>query len=787
MIRNLTLTLVLFQFTASAQQLSLQDVLQKVENYYRSNPVEKVFIHHPKKRYAKGETLWYKAYLVDGMTNQPNQSSRIVYTELIHQETNEIYRTKSRVSKGFADGYFEISDTLRSGSYLLRAYTLYMRNFGEDYFFYDQVQITDTHAANVPMEPRFQNTDKVNFFPEGGKFVAGIPNKVGIEVLDENGVGGSVSGVVKDQQGTVVAELQTNDMGIGSVFFSPLANASYTFETGSKQFDFPSVNRNGVNLLTYQNASDQLVINVQANREFLRSNNSQHYLIIQSGNFEVLTVEPDLRRRGFVATIPRSDLPTGLLNIALISDNGAVAAERLYYVPEPTLRYKVSLSETSYQRREKAIVELNIKDATGAPVEGNFSISVSDQRQTTSGYQGVNNYLNLFSDIEGYVTNKEQYTDLQDEEVLKNLDNLLLSKKWQKLNWNNILTGNIPHQKYANEKFLWLRGKAFEKESQQPLIDKRVAVILVENELLAEYGTNDDGEFYIPFPDFTGSDIAFLSFEGWDKNTMDYTLEVPAGINNNTTGQFPIIDMKRDMDSPGLQSILTSFNFYEEKPIDADENADGDAGKYSHIDDQLINLDDYVRLSDILEILKEIVPGVSLKNPNRKDVEARIFSTELGGNFEGPPLYMLDGIPTYDTDLVFSLDPSSIASIGVIRSFEAIEKYGSIAQNGIIEINSNDGNLSNSTTATIVPYQGFVEPKDFGFPDYNELGRRSTRIPDLRHIMYWNPNATTDAQGNATLEFFTGDLIADFEVIVHGFGNDLAGTGQAILKVGATN
>jgi len=185
--------------------------------------------------------------------------------------------------------------------------------------------------------------------------------------------------------------------------------------------------------------------------------------------------------------------------------------------------------------------------------------------------------------------------------------------------------------------------------------------------------------------------------------------------------------------------------------------------------------------------LKEIVPNVSLKNANRKNVEARVYSNELGGNFEGAPLFIVDGIPTYDTEMIFSLDPSTIESFGVIRSFQAIEKYGTVAQNGIIEIKSRTGNLASNLSATIVKYQGFLEETLFESPDYS-LVSTSSRIPDLRHTLYWNPEVVTDANGKATVEFYTGDVVTDYEITVEG-ANVVEGAGSvsATLRMVVNN
>jgi uncharacterized protein YfaS (alpha-2-macroglobulin family) len=41
-------------------------------------------------------------------------------------------------------------------------------------------------------------------------------------------------------------------------------------------------------------------------------------------------------------------------------------------------------------------------------------------------------------------------------------------------------------------------------------------------------------------------------------------------------------------------------------------------------------------------------------------------------------------------------------------------------------------------------------------------------MPDVRSVVYWVPNIDTDAEGNAQVEFYNGDLIGEKLIIVEG-------------------
>ncbi len=59
-----------------------------------SYPVEKIYIHFDRPSYFLGDDLWFKVYVVDGITNSLTAESKIVYVELI-DPFNKI--VKSRV------------------------------------------------------------------------------------------------------------------------------------------------------------------------------------------------------------------------------------------------------------------------------------------------------------------------------------------------------------------------------------------------------------------------------------------------------------------------------------------------------------------------------------------------------------------------------------------------------------------------------------------------------------------------------------------------------------------
>ena len=50
--------------------------------YYSQGTHEKVYVHTDREVYSAGDTLWFKAYVTEGLTDLPLSDSRFVYVEL---------------------------------------------------------------------------------------------------------------------------------------------------------------------------------------------------------------------------------------------------------------------------------------------------------------------------------------------------------------------------------------------------------------------------------------------------------------------------------------------------------------------------------------------------------------------------------------------------------------------------------------------------------------------------------------------------------------------------------
>src|SRR5690606_40816616 len=90
------LSLLLVANGLHAQQkpaIPINNVVEKVQQYFGGYPVEKVHLHFDKPYYAVGDTLWFKTYLHRNLYEY--SPSKIVYVEMLTSKDSLIQTQKS--------------------------------------------------------------------------------------------------------------------------------------------------------------------------------------------------------------------------------------------------------------------------------------------------------------------------------------------------------------------------------------------------------------------------------------------------------------------------------------------------------------------------------------------------------------------------------------------------------------------------------------------------------------------------------------------------------------------
>ena len=126
------LFVVALSFTrAQSINSSFVDILQNIKSFSSRYPQEKVYLHMDNRCYYIGDTIWFKAYVMNASTLHPTQTSGVLYVELLNESGIEMEHLKLRLVNGMCYGNFTLKGKYRTGYYEIRAYTRNMLNWGD--------------------------------------------------------------------------------------------------------------------------------------------------------------------------------------------------------------------------------------------------------------------------------------------------------------------------------------------------------------------------------------------------------------------------------------------------------------------------------------------------------------------------------------------------------------------------------------------------------------------------------------------------------------------------------
>lgn len=152
-----TLALILLSvILISAVKYDFTNKLQQALSAYRLLcPEEKTYVQTDKTYYKPSETIWYKGFLVNGTDNKPSETSDVVYIELISPWGKVIKTNEQNALEGTYSGSFTIDETAPGGLYTIRAYTHWMKNRGEEFYFTKELTVQKVITPRILLKLDF--------------------------------------------------------------------------------------------------------------------------------------------------------------------------------------------------------------------------------------------------------------------------------------------------------------------------------------------------------------------------------------------------------------------------------------------------------------------------------------------------------------------------------------------------------------------------------------------------------------------------------------------------------
>lgn len=799
----------------------IQHLLEKMKV---NTPIqEKIYLQLDKPYYGQGESIWFKAYIVDASFHQSLNASKAMWVDLVGPDGEVVLQQLLPVQgEGFGFGELKWRKEWQAGTYQLRAYTDRMKAFDPAFFYTQEVVLLGETA--IVADTEIASDFDFQFFPEGGDLVNGLSSQLAFYAMDEEGKGILVEGKILDDQGKSIRKINTLEDGRNSIIFQPIAGRTYQAEIRygdqTKRFALPAALTEGYVMSVRNRKNKNLSVRILSSPA---KEDTEVYLIGQVRGRIYYKSKGVLSNRLLNFEIPRQLFPSGILHLSLMDQDGRIYSERLCFMEqEDALQVSIKAQKHDYGPRDEMVLQLHVQDAEGNPAQGNFSLAVTDAGQVSLSDQArsIRSYLLLESGLVGDIEAPNRYFDPDNPKAERMLDLVMLTNGWRRFKWQDVLQETAAENPFFAQGFEVCGSLSPEDANKYKKADLALVIVGPTGGF---YTTQADEEGRFCFYDVSFVDTTFLSVQAITQSGQTVNLAV-----NFERPQSPLSDFKgRPLatnsvaDAPIVNNYVSvlqarqaeaslingDFILLDEVLVKGNKIALQPAQSLheSEFADIVLQMDDqYQNHPNVLSVMEGKVPGLQVIDDG---IRALIRIT--GGTND--PLVLLDGMPinslnwtlpeensrpaagqenenpegggvslstlsTANADdrelyhFLRTLNPRTVDRIEVLKGVNAA-MYGIRGANGVIAIYSKSGAAYQGESLEGDAYPGYYTAREFYVPKYDSDEAGLGRI-DRRSTIYWNPNIQLDKKGRAKVRFFNSDLATSVNVVLEGLTKD---------------
>ena len=618
----------------------------------------------------------------------------------------------------------------------------------------------------------------VTFYPEGGSIMQGVPCKIAFKAMKTNGQAINISGKVNDQTGSKIIEFTSEHLGMGSFPFLAEKEKTYyaTCENDkgqSKRFELPGVQNHG-----YALAISQLMdrINIRVLKPAEVTQNNELYLLAHTrGLIHFVSLwnhEKDLVLR-------RELFPSGVLHLVLFDVDRNPVSERLVFINnQDQAQVTYQSDKENFDRRSLVNNRVTITDSDGEPLVGNFSVSVTSDREVTlDSTSNILTQLLLSSDLRGNIENPAYYFQ-NNYTTSSAMDLLMCTQGWRRYNIAEIAQGRFSRPTFPIETGAEISGTVKSVLLDKPAKNIKVNITSLKNNYIEDTKTDKDGRFYFydEFPDSTLFIVGTVQKS--DRKRMEMILDKQT-FPERTLFAVPYTEMDRMQfakyaDKDEMQYInegVIRVYKLEEVTITAQRKPPRESAFYSEPNNSITEeeIEQYVGTSISSLLLR--IPGVNVLNGK---IEIR-GSTSFN---DIDPLLVVDDVPVKNIQEIVDIEDfvnlRDIAQIDVLKG-PSTTVFGLRGAAGVIIIFTKKGeNAKEYPPFNVRAFSplGYQQPIEFYAPKYDTSEKQNVTAPDLRKTIHWQPVVQTGSDGIASFDFYTADKATTYTVVIEGLTND---------------
>lgn len=674
----------------------------------------------------------------------------------------------------------------------------------------DQLQLEiaeqDQVKLQLPVKTGGRQSIDLQFLPEGGMLVTGLPQQLGFKALNAAGKGIEVKGTIQDSKGTVITSFASIHKGMGIVSFTPQPHEVYTAVLDdSSSFAIPAAQNSGMVLQVDASASDSIHLRIIGSADLY---GNTFYFTVTTRGITAARGRVRLSANGFEARLARGQFRSGVTVFTLYDQQLQPVCGRAVFIHHPhDLQLALSPHKEAYDNKDSVSLRFTARNSRGEPGSGSFSIAVVDTGQVkiSPDAENIISYLLLSTDVKGVIEEPGYYVKSPDPHAV---EALMLTQGW--ISYHPTATPVVPY-----EKDFVISGRV------SNILNKSLSAVNVL--LFGKAGTGRifiqdtitraDGTFAFSRFDFFETDSISLLLKAVNKKGKSFNVGIeldepsyPAvpvlnrlattdHLLTDTIAQQYIQQHQLIADLKKQDIVLEEVIVTSKLRIQGSKNLNEDGGADQVINEEILNK---TPKESLLNILKTQVKGFYSGTPPKASqsyymINSNIVRVIIDGvdlNFFYQPVTGMrnEYVQFLDTYLEY-FAAEDIRAIEIMNTptynaayrqrYLTIKEYmssGPVTRDfSFIEITTRTGQgpfIKKTPGMYLLRPLYPVIGKQFYSPRYSTPAQ-PTVVPDLRQTVYWNPDVVTDVNGEAVLSFYTSESRSNYLVIVQ--GTDLKG------------
>ncbi|RLD28862.1 MAG: hypothetical protein DRI73_11295 [Bacteroidetes bacterium] len=437
----------------------------------------------------------------------------------------------------------------------------------------------------------------------------------------------------------------------------------------------------------------------------------------------------------------------------------------LHYYPEgERIILSIEPDKTKYGSREKVRVEVKATDRKGKPIETDLSVSVTKSFLINETRTNIDNRHKHLSSLKTGISS-DTLIGINDKPLSFTSSNpdFMNQPNFTKTGHHYLpeLEGNI------------ISGTLISSTTEKPEKNKDVVFSLVGQVAKCQfYKTNDSGDFHFVMNETGVQEIVIQTLKA---GSGDYFIELEPDFTNSSNhalpGPFYLDTSKLEKLNKSIISMQVENIYQAYRQDDQNLALVNDSINFYGDPENSVEISDFINLTTVREVIKEIVPHVTARKKDGK-ILFHITNDIIGQHFENDPFVIVDGIPFNDVEQILNMRSADLERIDVLNLKYFID--GQIFD-GIISFVTKKGNLEILDFDYSIfrqAYTGYNKKVKFNSPNYRIDSLKNSRIPDFRNTLYWNPDLHMQKDGTLSFEFFTSDEPGSYTILIEGISPD---------------